>query len=760
MEVSKLKRVISFLMVTVLVLGMALPAAAAPQSWGSVYTMAEANAPTSRSNMLTVGGANYIFVPGNISLEAVPLYFSLPEGSSVTAVGSLGQASLFSGGAINLKALCGEGADCTVTLKAPDASDLKLTFIPTQGIGSMFLVSDDPINEDRLWVESSPDKSNKATGSMYYCDAEGTPVYNGTLTQIKGRGNSTWLAEKKPYQIKLKDKTDLLQTGNDENRSKTWVLLTNHSDTTSIRNNIVYDMSVAAGLKPGIQCEPVNLYYDGEYRGTYLLCEKVEIGSGRVDVNDLEGDNEDANPTVDDFDDLEVKTGKTANGATYIYCEGMQTPDNYTGGYLLEMDTAPRAMAEKCYFITTHGYYIVVKSPEYCSKTEMDYIASYYQDFEDTVYNGGIHPENGKTLADYATLESLAQCYIINEWTKNPDGYRTSSYFYKDADSDIMTVGPIWDYDLSFGSSWGEFVAPCAKPEGYFTLYSNFAGQLYKIGAFRQAVHDSYLGTFSPLIEETLLAESSNSGLLQSISGYQAELAPSAKANGIIWNRSEAAILDNTAALRSYITTRSAWLKEAFGSWNSETIAPLNTYIDVEESDWFYDIVIKATDYGILNGMNYSIFAPTGQTTRAQAAKVLYAISGDSAPEYKALFKDVHKSNWFAGPVLWAAENGVVKGMDDGTFLPDTPITRQDMVVLLYRYLGSPETSKNTLSNFADGSTVSAYAASAMQWAVENGVIEGYEDGAIRPFNRITRAEMAALIVRYYENFVMAGEEA
>ena len=750
-----MKRIISLLAAFVLLAGVVLPASAAPQTWGNVYITAESGGSSYRSSLLTVDSANYIFLPGHISPEAVPLHFGIS--GKISAIGAKGQTNLSSGDAVNLKTLCGTGTSYKLTLQA-NGTSLSVIFVPTEGIGSMFLVSDDPVNKGRQWVEASPDKSNKATGSMYYCDKDGTTVYSGTLTQIKGRGNSTWLADKKPYQIKLKDKTDLLQTGDDANKSKTWVLLTNHSDLSSIRNNIVYDMSVAVGMKPGIQCEPINLYYDGEYRGTYLLCEKVEIGSGRVDINDLEGDNEDANGDID-FDDLKVKTGKTANGATYIYCEGMQTPSNHTGGYLLEMDTAPRAMAEKCYFTTTHGYYIVVKSPEYCSKTEMDYIASYYQDFEDTLYAGGTHPTNGKTLADYADMQRLAQCYIVNEWTKNPDGYRTSTYFYKDADTDTMTVGPIWDYDLSFGSGWGEFIAPCSNPEGFFTLYSNFAGELYKIGAFRTAVRDSYLESFYPLISHSLLAENAVSGTVKSISAYAAELAPSSKANGIIWDRSESSIRDNTAALKTYIATRSAWLKEAFSLWNADTVEALNTYIDVKEGDWYYDVVIKATDYGILNGMNFSIFAPDGQTTRAQAAKVLYAISGESAPAFKGIFKDVAISDWFAPAVLWAAQNGVVKGMDDGTFRPETPITRQDMVVLLHRYLGSPKAEHSTLRNFADGATVSSYAQEAMQWAIENGVIEGYEDSSVRPFNQITRAEMAALIVRYYETFVMAGQE-
>ena len=126
----------------------------------------------------------------------------------------------------------------------------------------------------------------------------------------------------------------------------------------------------------------MNLYYDGEYRGAYLLSEKVEINKGRVDIHKLEEDFETANPDVTDFDALSVATDVTANGAAYVYCEGLNTPADYSGGYLLEMDTKPRAEAEKCYFRTKRNQYVVVKSPEFCSKDAMAYIAGYYQEYE------------------------------------------------------------------------------------------------------------------------------------------------------------------------------------------------------------------------------------------------------------------------------------------------------------------------------------------------------------------------------------------
>lgn len=759
-------RLLSLISAACLMLGSFALVAAAPEPlvFTALYACADETHEDVRVSSQTVGASCYLFLPSNMTPDAAILHFELNvSDASVTAAGSLAAASIVSGEAIDLTALCGSGDTYRITLTAAtdtQSVSTELTVVPTSGVASMYLISDDPVNNGREWVESSADKSNKATGSMLMSDTDGTVIYDGKLTQIKGRGNSTWLADKKPYQIKLKTKTDLLQTGETDNVSKTWVLLTNHADPSLLRNNIVYDLSVAMQIEPGIECRPVNLYYDGEYRGAYLLCEKVEINVGRIDITDLEESIEDANPDVD-FDTLSVRSASTANGATYYYCEGLTTPENFSGGYLLEMESASRAQAEVCYFITTRGQSVVVKSPEYCSKEVMDYIAGWYQEYEDTVYNGGIHPSNGKTLSDYADIDSLAQCYIINELTKNPDGYRTSAYLYKDADTNVCKMGPVWDYDLSFGIGWGEFVDNCADPESFFTLRSKLGTALYQIPEFRQAVHDIYLNTVAPLIDHVLCADTTPEGSsLQAMPDYISELRSAANANAIIWGRSLSAWEANITALRSYIVSRNAWLTEQYSAWSAEGEPELLGYVDVFITDWYFDDIITATDYGILNGMDYGIFAPENNTTRAEATKVLYAISDADNIAYESLFPDVPGYEWYASAITWAGKNGVVTGYEDGTFRPEDNITREEFITLLYRYLDEPQVSSGTLSGFADASAVDSYAVKAMCWAIENGVVKGYEDNTLRPQANMTRAEMAALIVRFYEAFIRTDKTA
>ena len=115
------------------------------------------------------------------------------------------------------------------------------------------------------------------------------------------------------------------------------------------------------------------------------------------------------------------------------------------------------------------------------------------------------------------------------------------------------------------------------------------------------------------------------------------------------------------------------------------------------------------------------------------------------------VFSDVRQSDWFCTAVQWASDEGVVLGYPDGSFRPNQGVTRQDILVLLYRYAGSPAPTQNTLSSYADSTQVSAYAVQAAQWALETHIIEGYKDNTLRPRNTTTRAEFATIILRYFQ---------
>lgn len=172
-------------------------------------------------------------------------------------------------------------------------------------------------------------------------------------------------------------------------------------------------------------------------------------------------------------------------------------------------------------------------------------------------------------------------------------------------------------------------------------------------------------------------------------------------------------------------------------------------FSDVTENDWFYNTVMAAYDNGVVSGMGDGTFAPYDKALRGQVVTMLHRIMGKPAAESEAGFTDL-TADYYIEAVNWAAETGVVKGYSETEFSPDGCITRQDLVTLLYRMEQSPE-PVGDLSGYTDASDVRDYAQDAMKWAVEKGIINGYEDNTLRPAGEATRAEVCAVLMRYID---------
>ena len=170
-------------------------------------------------------------------------------------------------------------------------------------------------------------------------------------------------------------------------------------------------------------------------------------------------------------------------------------------------------------------------------------------------------------------------------------------------------------------------------------------------------------------------------------------------------------------------------------------------FSDVREKDWFYSCVSEAYKAGIVDGISKTIFSPGGNASRGQTVTMLYRLSGSPTWSVAASFTDlVHE--YYRGAISWAAENSIVSGYSDTSFLPERNITREELVVILYRMSGSPE-YEGDLSAFSDAEKVQSWAQDAMAWAVANHIISGYEDGTLRPQSNATRAEVCAILMRY-----------
>ncbi len=175
---------------------------------------------------------------------------------------------------------------------------------------------------------------------------------------------------------------------------------------------------------------------------------------------------------------------------------------------------------------------------------------------------------------------------------------------------------------------------------------------------------------------------------------------------------------------------------------------------DVRSSDWFYNDVQYAYEKGIMNGTGNGNFSPQDRTTRGMVVTVLYRMTGASPTGNKGTFKDVPAGQWYSDAVEWAAANGVVNGMGNNTFEPNTYISRAQMATILYRYSQFKEydTAKsNDLSGYEDLADLGSWAEAAMKWANAEGLINGVSASKLDPKGSATRAQVAAILHRFCE---------
>ena len=226
--------------------------------------------------------------------------------------------------------------------------------------------------------------------------------------EVKGRGNSTWTWDKRPYRIKFDEKVDVLGMG----KAKKWCLLANYMDGTNLRTEIGFTLEKMLDMKYTMDGRFIEFYVDGNYQGLYYLTKAVEVSSNVVDLED----------------DL---------------------------GVLVELDNIYGTLVEK-YYTTGNGDILTIKD---VAKEEND-----EQAMEDFLMNyneleKAIEAKDYKKISELADVESFAQYYLLSEFTVNPDAYWTSFYMNKDGKEDKIHAGPGWDFDMALANRyWGNWL--------------------------------------------------------------------------------------------------------------------------------------------------------------------------------------------------------------------------------------------------------------------------------------------------------------
>ena len=500
-------------------------------------------------------GVKYLFLPASADLTKLSLTVTTtPESDKVLLTGNKGTAYLR--GTVDLTAVAAANADGYREITASVGKGKQaLTFRVMQAseLPALYLTSKDAESRGLSYVDE--DKSHVVTDAqMELIAANGTILYNGGLTQLKARGNSTFTyAPKKSYQIKLAEPSDLL--GKQE-QVKTWVLLASYFDATQMHDKMVKDLAAELGLPYTASCDWVNLYYDGVYRGIYLLSEKNAVGTTSVDITDMEKAYKELNDSYGTA--MTTALAENAYGQQYQYTMALQEPENITGGYLIEMNYDK--WDEASGFMTRQGVAFNVKSPEWCGDSAMKYISEYYQAFEDAVYATddagactGYNTATGKYFYEYVDMDSLVKVFLLQEFALNCDGFISSVYFYKDADG-MMYAGPVWDQDMTFGTGWSKY------NDASIVDYHYLAKALIQIPAFQEAAAKYYNSDFAPAVRRWL----GEDGV---IARQYALLKSSAAMNYALWdyirvgNPEEAGHIWQGASYQGVVDDMTTWIE-------------------------------------------------------------------------------------------------------------------------------------------------------------------------------------------------------
>lgn len=340
------------------------------------------------------------------------------------------------------------------------------------------------------------------------------------LTNVKGRGNSTWVKPKKPYALKFNKKQSLLSLPED----KSWVLLANYFDNTLLRNDLaLYMGNELSTLDWTPHYLQVDLILNGQYKGIYQLGEKVKISKKRVNVGDE--------------------------------------------GVLMEIDARAPSEDDARYFNVTHiGNAINIKDPDVEYDDDIYNFAKNYMTTVDEVLFSSDFTDAENGWQKYMDMDSFVEWYLINEISKNADAAFTSSCYMNLKPGGKLKMGPLWDFDLAFGgypADWGvSFQAKVNNPEEFYIMNVQWYRRLFQDPVFVARVKTRFNDYYS-----------NRQAMLDHLDAKAAILINKVVEDNRLWgtitdssasnDEVKVAYQENVDALKTWLSTRLEWLNTA-----------------------------------------------------------------------------------------------------------------------------------------------------------------------------------------------------
>lgn len=604
-------------------------------------------------------GQYIVYLPGTLDLSAVTVEYT---GSKMLCDAS-DDPSLYRGDTLVCKASSGK-----IEVKEYDSTKKNYTTYTVKvlqggNIGSVYITLDG--GED-AFKNVNASKENKEAGDIIVTDKLGNLVYDGELTKFSGHGLTSFTASystdvKNSYNFKIGKKTELLS---DAGKSKKWVLLTprmysGERDSSGMSQIAAFGTfsALIGDQRASIKGEYVDLYVNGEYRGLYILTERMN-NKGSINVTDIEDyvTSESSNlKTVRDRENKGKDNALNTGLHKYTYDKNAKLTDkdiDITGGYVLEVMCETY---EGCGFETKHGLDISIKSPEICTKEMVQYIAAYVQNFENALYSETGYNSEGKHYSEYADLKSLADTVLVYSYYINFEYFRTSTYIYKNADgeeNDILTFGPAWDFETG---------AECLATDK--TLFGTTNGFVYNVD--QQYIWSEQLwshGDFMSLIasENERMKEildqqlgHTDSATVKSLSSIANDASLSADMNYSRWG-----VTNFNDVFSDFISAANKRYKHWYNNlWNPEKYL-ISLDIDVTKNDdgtLTLKAVINGQNDGKIrwykldeenpeNSKSYAVFFDE-ITVQEDGSKYYYTVKGPNNAYYEYAYGEIFSSS-------------------------------------------------------------------------------------------------------------------
>lgn len=557
------------------------------------------------------------------------------------------QLTVQPGEPVDLTALFPDGPDeegvYALTVSAGAGEEQPLRIRRSANLASLYITSADPVNRGRAYVDGLEDpKSDPITdAALLMLDENGEIVYDNGLRELRGRGNTTWgWGIKKPYQIKLEKKTDLLQSGDEDNKERTWLLMAESFDVTLAHNMLTLSLGQEMGIPGTPEYRPADLYYDGDYCGFYLVCEKVNVKPGRLSILEMDDIIEEKYPQASDGT-LHPVVEETTEIGSIRYVSGIDTAFGRQGAYLVELDMYG-GYDEESMFQTANGDMYEIRSPEYLGREDVMYVQRLVNDLVLTIENGGVHPEDGRLLEELIDIDSLCRYLTLQQFAKTCDFGYTSTYLYLPEGSTQFKAGPLWDFDVAYAMR-------DTRPheggiDGYVAM-ERWVGKAMDVPAVQETMFLTWRWELEPLIAKIVLAEGTvQQGSLRSLEGYYQLIEASRRMNYDLWQHGGRYLNLNYDTLfptydgnwdyfASYIKERSQWLTHDTMLWSGYEIDLVDLTVTHVNADVLATVTVE-------NGSPYQ---------RTEIAGVEWSVEPDP---------DIPWRNLYTGTVTVRAREG------------------------------------------------------------------------------------------------------